>query len=220
MPVRKIPRNHMRVTGAFATAKSSRSLAFESTLEREYMLLLEFDERVSSIEEQPVRIPVPGIPRGYVPDVLVKFHPVADGSTKCPELVEVKHTSDLSRNQEKYKAKFDAAHLYAHDQGWLFQVVTEKEVRTPRLHNLFFLRGFTRDPIHPEHAAALLACVRPNAHQRIQDLIDGAAHSLQIDKLNLIRPVWALVASKQVHVDLEVPLTFEAKIAVGRCDGA
>lgn len=34
-------------------------------------MLLNFDDTVESFEEQPVTIPVPGILKGYTPDLLV-----------------------------------------------------------------------------------------------------------------------------------------------------
>jgi hypothetical protein len=49
--------------------------AFESPLEKEYLLLLEFDETVERFVVQPVTVPVPGVVRGYTPDVLVYFLP-------------------------------------------------------------------------------------------------------------------------------------------------
>lgn len=45
---------------------------FESLLEKDYLLLLDFDDTVETFEVQPVRIPVPGVRNGYVPDVLVR----------------------------------------------------------------------------------------------------------------------------------------------------
>lgn len=75
MPVRKIPKNHLVVTGSFASRKNAQMDGFESLLEKEYMLLLDFDEHVERFEVQPVTIPVPGVPKGYTPDVLVYFCP-------------------------------------------------------------------------------------------------------------------------------------------------
>jgi len=69
MPVRKIPKNHLMVTGGYSSSKNTEIDAFESLLEKDYLLLLDFDESVRSFEVQPVHIPVPGVPRGYVPDV-------------------------------------------------------------------------------------------------------------------------------------------------------
>jgi hypothetical protein len=85
MSVRKIPKNYLYVTGGYSSRKNDEMGAFESLLEKDYLLLLDFDERVEAFEVQPVRIPVAGIPSGYVPDVLVKYH--ADVQTEPPRIL-------------------------------------------------------------------------------------------------------------------------------------
>ena len=42
MPVRKIPKNYRNVTGVHASEKSIGEAQFESTLERDFLTLLEF----------------------------------------------------------------------------------------------------------------------------------------------------------------------------------
>ena len=71
MPVCKILKNYIFVTGRFGGKKGGEIADFESTLEKEYMLLLEFDETVDRFETQPGRVPVAGVAKGYVPDVLL-----------------------------------------------------------------------------------------------------------------------------------------------------
>jgi hypothetical protein len=96
MPVRKIPKNYLSVTGGFASQKNGRMLGFESLLEKEHMLLLEFDDAVDHFEEQPVTIRIPGTSKSYTPDVLIHFRPTQENpSAGCPLLVEVKHTEQL-----------------------------------------------------------------------------------------------------------------------------
>lgn len=50
MPVRKIPKNHLVVTGGYSSSKNTQIDAFESLLEKDYLLLLDFDESVRSFE--------------------------------------------------------------------------------------------------------------------------------------------------------------------------
>ncbi len=73
MPVRKIPKNYLLVTGAYSSQKNAVIDPFESLLEKEYMMLLDFEESVAKFESQPVRIPVLGVAKGYVPDLLVTY---------------------------------------------------------------------------------------------------------------------------------------------------
>ena len=112
MSVRKIPKNHIHVTGRHAAQKGKGDADFESLLEAEHLLLLDHDPQVQAYTVQPVNIPVPGVPKGYVPDALVEFCPDEDGVMAAPELREVKSTKDLECNQAKYEPKFAAAHRY------------------------------------------------------------------------------------------------------------
>lgn len=63
MAVRKIPKNYLFVTGGYSSRKNDEMDAFESLLEKDYLLLLDFDESVESFEVQPVRIHVPAAAR-------------------------------------------------------------------------------------------------------------------------------------------------------------
>jgi len=45
MVARSIPKNYRNVTGRFASAKNQNLIGFESTLEKDFFLLLEFDRR-------------------------------------------------------------------------------------------------------------------------------------------------------------------------------
>lgn len=54
MPVRTIPKNYRNVTGIAASPKAGGAAQFESTLERDFLSLLEFSPEVKVIDPQPV----------------------------------------------------------------------------------------------------------------------------------------------------------------------
>ena len=56
MPVRTIPKNYRNVTGIAASPKAGGAAQFESTLERDFLSLLEFSPEVEVIDPQPVKI--------------------------------------------------------------------------------------------------------------------------------------------------------------------
>lgn len=94
MPVRNIPKNYRNVTGVAAHRKAVGKAMFESTLERDFLTLLEFNQSVDSFEVQPLTIHwVDGAnkERIYTPDVLVYYH----HDLNPPTLYEVKYRSDL-----------------------------------------------------------------------------------------------------------------------------
>lgn len=214
MPVRKIPKNHLFVTGRHATDRSTEMVEFESPLEKEHMLLLDFDPRVASYEAQPVRIPLPG-GKKYVPDLLVTFHPDHDGLVPPSELAEVKTQSHLDLYADEYRVKFAAAKVYAEERGWHFVLRTEVDIRTPRLANLKFLRRYRHE--HPaagdvEQVLALLRNTGPSSSLR---LLAGLSPEAE-DQAHWLPVLWHLAATRQIAVDLDtafggdVPLWLEA----------
>lgn len=205
MPVRKIPKNYLVVTGAYSSQKNEEMDAFESLLEREYLLLLDFDDAVERFEVQPVRIPVPGVPKGYVPDVLVIYRSDPEtGCTRKPLLVDVKHSDDLKRNAGKYMAKFVAAQRFSEDRGWEFATVDETQIRTPRLANLKFLREYRNVMPSDEHIQRVLECV--NGQTSSTALLDALART-EDDRLHWFPVVWSMVLTGHLAVDLDRPFT-------------
>jgi len=66
MSVRRIPKNHIHVTGRHASRISEGDADFESMLEAEHLLLLDHEPNVRTYEVQPVDISVTGVPTSPV----------------------------------------------------------------------------------------------------------------------------------------------------------
>lgn len=106
MPVRKIPKNYRNVTGIASRSKATGKAMFESTLERDFLNLLEFESFVASFEVQPVSIvwlDSDNRSRRYTPDVLVFFK----GTPRKPVLYEVKYRSELKEKWPVLKRRCD-----------------------------------------------------------------------------------------------------------------
>ena len=139
MPVRTIPRSSNSITGRFSRGPGKGSIGFESTLERDFVRLMALDPNVTDIEDQPVRIEFEddkGRPHHYTPDYLVQRKGAA------PLLAEIKPTKFLTPDLEP---KFAAARRYAAEQGWVFEVWTEREIRTKRLNKIRLLERSRRE---------------------------------------------------------------------------
>jgi len=205
MSVRTIPKNHLMVTGGFSSSKNDQMAAFESLLEKDFFLLLDFDDSVESIEPQPVRVPVLGVPNGYVPDALIHYRldPVT-GVARKPRLVDVKHTSDLERNGRKYETKFESAKQYAEERGWVFEVVVQKHIRSVRLQNLKFLREYRN--IEPAEAdiVRVLDCLE--AKGSLSGLLGILANSDE-ERLHWLPIIWYMVLHHHLQTDLDEPFT-------------
>lgn len=205
MSVRTIPKNYLTVTGGFSSSKNDQMAAFESLLEKDYFLLLDFDDSVESIEPQPVKVLVPGVPNGYVPDALIHYHPdPVTGEARKPRLVEVKHTSDLERDGHKYEKKFKCAGQYADERGWEFEVVVQTDIRSTRLQNLKFLREYRNTKPADADIAGVLDCL---GEKGSLDGLLGALASSDDERLHWLPIIWYMVLHHHLQTDLDEPFT-------------
>lgn len=206
MPVRKIPKNHLFVTGGFSSRKAGEFAAFESLLEKEHLLLLDFDDTAEKVEVQPVRIPVKGVRQGYVPDVLIHFRPdPQSGLARKPLLVEVKSSDDLKRHGQKYKPKFAAAREYARNRGWEFEIRDEAQIRTHRLANLKFLREYRNVVPSTDDVQRVLDFVGRGETSSLS-ILKGIASSDEA-RLHWLPVIWSMLVSGHLYTDLDRPFT-------------
>lgn len=143
MPVRKIPRTYRSVRGQFPSMINGRSIGFESTLERDFYLSLEFDRTVESYEEQPIQITeiVDGKEVQYTPDCLVTYN---DGKPQL--LAEIKSAEELEKATPGLQHRLAMGRTHAEAKGMRFQIFTEADIRTASLETYRFLYGFSRPP--------------------------------------------------------------------------
>ena len=207
MGVRRIPRSHRSVTGRLAVPGRS-SIAFESTLERDFALLCAFDPDVASIEEQPLAIPLPPPAHRYVPDFLVRFH-----SGRPTELVEVKHDADLAAQAADLAPRFAAAEAFCLEKGWTFRVVTEGAIRIPRLGNARFLLAYRTRAVDPGHCARILNLAGKTGSRSVAGLM-GEAFPVPADRTAALPALWHLVAAFRLAAELDEPLTMDSPVWV------
>lgn len=218
MVARSIPKNYRNVTGRFASAKNQNLIGFESTLEKDFFLLLEFDRRVESFEEQPVTIAYRGLEGRvchYTPDALVRYQATLAGEPDGqPVLYEVKYQSDLREHGVEYRPKFKAARRYALDRGWRFRVVTEREIRTSRLSNIRFLLRYRRMRVDDQDRDALLATLRKQGPLKPPMLL-ALTYPDACRYAETLAALWHLVAIGQIEVDLDQILTPHSVLRFG-----
>lgn len=208
MPVRKIPKNYLCVTGSFASRKNQRMLGFESLLERDFMIQLEFDDSVERFEEQPVKIPLQnkGKKTRYVPDILIHYRTLG-AKVKKPVLAEIKSRTDLEKNKVKYAPKFSAAKQFALQQNWQFRVIDDTAVRIPCLPNLKFLREYHLiTPDSKDVDLVLDALAEVGGWIELETFLDNLCKTDK-DRLRLLPVIWHLVAIKQIATDLDKPFS-------------
>ena len=213
MAVRKIPKNYLFVTGGYSSRKNEEMDAFESLLEKDFLLVLGFDDAVVKFEVQPLRIPVAGVPRGYVPDVFVEYHPdLQTGEIRKPSLVEVKAAEDLVLNAEKYAPKFAAARQYADERGWEFITMDQNDIRTPRLANLKFLREYRNfSPSSDDIQTVQQHMANASGESSSQQLINSLAPT-DDGKLYWLPVIWSMVLTRHLVSDLDKLFTSDVPL--------
>jgi hypothetical protein len=215
LPVRKVKHGNRNITGLVVNTKDHIGDAFESTLERDLMLICRFDINVDKIEPQSVTIPfldAEGKTRTYTPDVLVHYRKdlLATRDLKT-ELVEVKYTEDLETHAEEFAPKFAAATAYALERGWVFKVLTEVEIRTPYLENARFLFPYHRVPAIDGVRVKLLAQLREMRKTTPDELVSSIYRD-SMNQAGLLPMLWQLIADFKVGVDLTQKLTMQSEI--------
>jgi len=143
MSVRQIKKSYISCTGYFASYKNKSQIAFESVLERDFYMMLEFDKNVVSYEEQPIRIQyeyLDGKNRRYTPDTLVSY------KDRSKRLFEVKYEDELKNNLElQEKLKLLTSHIKA-KYSIDFEIFTDKFMDKQLLLNYKFLYKFVFIP--------------------------------------------------------------------------
>jgi len=204
-PVRKIRISNRSITGRRPSAKTNVSQQTESALERDYLILLEYDESVSDYGVQPLTIHYinDGVAARYTPDVLVHYYPQFK---RKPTLVEVKYESELIEKKDFFAARFKAANEYARQNGYEFRITTDKMIRTEYLWNVKFLSGYLIPPIEEQYELLVSKQFKGNLQLTPLNLTkDGNDHT----RGRLLYTVWQMLAAKKLACDLTQKITMQ-----------
>jgi len=142
MPIRQISKNYRSLTGQFPSLKNKRLIAFESLLERDFYLTLEFNKEVTSYEEQPIKLyyQMNNKKTRYTPDTLVHYHEYLN---KKPCIYEVKYADELKQKKVFFKEKFDQIEKYLFENDMDFKIFTNQDIEPVFLENIRFIYGYS-----------------------------------------------------------------------------
>lgn len=209
-PVRVIRSGHRGIRGTASVLR--KPVAFESALERDFLVLLASDRNLVDVREQPVRIDFPdptGRTTHYTPDFLVHY----GGHRRLQVIYEVKYRADLHADWPRLKGAFLAARRYARERDMRFSIMTEVEIRGPYLTNILFLRGYRDRPYDEdieEHLVQTLAMLGETTPRALLT----AAYQDRENRFAAIAPLWRLLSIGRVYGDLTQPLTMTTPIWV------
>ncbi len=222
VPARRIKPSRYSITGYVAATKAPGAQDAESSLEHDFLTLMEYDRRVERYLAQPFTIEwrdEKKRKRRYTPDTIVKysFSAMHDDPRLRTTLFEVKPQVILRRDWVELRPKFRAAIGWAREHDCRFRIVTEKDIRTPYLANVRFLLGyrsrFLSDAPRLNGARqhlileTLFRLKRSTPRQLLDAMTPDRTHQAE-----LIPWIWNLVNQQLVGVDLSQPLTMASPI--------
>lgn len=213
-PVRKIGMNYTSLTGVVPSSKSNRLHRFESSLERDFIRITEFDSNVAEFVEQPVVIEYlnEGKSCRYIPDFLITYkHTTTPGKWLKPLLVEIKYRDDLKKKWATLKPKFLAAMKFCDLKGWKFKILTEVEIRTEFLHNARFLQQYKNATVNTEDYSFLLSKIHDLRITTPSEIVLCSSGNLN-RRASLLYCLWYMVANTVVGVDLSKKITMNSSI--------
>lgn len=211
--VRSIPRNYRSVTGRVETLRGD-TVWYESTLERDFVHLLDFNARVGKVIGQPLRIRYTiddGDTRSYTPDYLVRFLPIGNSKAWRPTLYEVKYREELEDRRDELTPGLLAARKVCGTRHWNFRVVTERYIRNTYLQNVQFLRDYRA---YPDDGAKSLMLLRTMQKLRIATPAQLLAATFMdmSNRMEAVGVLWRLITSRAIGANLMNNLNMSSEI--------
>jgi len=212
MPARKIPLNYRNITGYVQSDKSGDYTHFESGLERDALILAEYDQNVLSFKTQPKKFTykLDGRNRSYTPDIFIAYK----GGSNL--FVEVKYRADLKKDWSTLKPKFKALinDLQSEEyENTRFKIWTEVEIRTVYLKNVTFLLPYKKRPVEEYQVKAILKFLSRMDAMIINELLPLCSTNL-ITQAEFINSLWYCISNDLVKVDLFRKMTMDSVVWV------
>lgn len=210
--VRKIQKNYRSVTGRAQT--SGETAPYESTLERDFAYLADFDNEVDTITSQPLRIDYRvgnGQLRRYTADFFLKFRSQGGRRRRRPGLYEIKYRDELRDRWSELEYGFRAARLLCRSRGWSFRIVTERQIRGPYLDNVTFLRDFRAYDDNAGLGLRLLEALEELQVTTPAILLAAAFQDLE-NRAMAVGVMWRLLTMGYIGANLAFPLNMASEI--------
>ena len=186
------------------------SIAYESSLERDFLIRKEFFLNVLDVVPQPVQIPFTGTngrSYTYTPDFLVMYRL---GNREYPDypkpaLIEVKETKEWRKHWRRWSPKWKAAMRCAKERGWTFHIHDESRIRDQALANIRFLERYKRMRFAEQDSESIIENLANIGSAQLDRLLQ--LHFEGIARAEGIAHLWHLLAARRLECDISCPLT-------------
>lgn len=208
MSTRSIKKSYISVTGYFSSYKNKRQINFESKLEHDFYLLLEFDRTVTSYQEQPFKIYYiyQEKKRRYTPDTLVNY---IDGTQKVFEVKPIFKIQNDIELQEKIELQ---KQTIKEEKNLELSIFTDANIDKIYMDNIKIIYNFAFIKENKEIEYKIKnELLKLNIQIQIKELLDRITNN-QSDRLKYIPYVWNLVFHNPRCVDFTRKITMASII--------
>jgi len=213
---RKIGYTYGSVSGVFPF-RGKKNIQFESTLERDLLMIMEYDPCVTDVIEQPVTIEYTnknGREVTYTPDFLVHYHPphpLCNYKLNVSKLIEVKPNNLLKKNWLAIRPKLKIGTAHARQQGWIFCIYDESRIRSTCLDNINFLKRHRNHQYDAHEELRIINYITKKKNVSVEKLLKYL-YSSEADKRTAKFQIWHLLSKHKLLCDMGRPLNITTTI--------
>ena len=196
--VRSIPPKTKGNRGFLPSKKVMGGVAeYESQLERDFYLILEHSDEIKIYQHQPVEINYKdkeGKSKKYYPDCFVEFH------SSMRVLVEIKDLDSYMTRYHEFEEKWKAGEKYAKNSGFLFTVITEDQIRSARMQNIWLTLASSKVVLTNSQIEGLLRSVTKKGKQ-FNSLCYELSQNLGVELPKASQIICYAIYHGLVHID-------------------
>lgn len=208
MSTRSIKKSHIAVTGYFSSFKNKRQINFESKLEHDFYLLLEFDETIKSYQEQPFKVYYiyQDKKRRYTPDTLVNYIDSTQKIFEVKPMFKIKNDVELQEKIELQKQKIKE------EKNLELSIFTDENMNKIYMNNIKIIYNFAFIKVNKEIQDKIRKeLLKSNVPIEVKKLLDRLT-STKSDRLKYIPYLWNLVFNNLGCIDFTKKITMASII--------
>lgn len=208
MGTREIKKSHIAVTGYFSSYKNKRQINFESKLEHDFYLLLEFDETIKSYQEQPFKVYYiyQDKKRRYTPDTLVNYIDSTQKIFEVKPMFKIKNNIELQEKIELQKQKIKE------EKNLELLIFTDENMNKIYMNNIKIIYNFAFIKVNKEIQDKIREeLLKLNVPIEVKKLLDILT-STKSDRLKYIPYLWNLVFNNLGCIDFTKKITMASII--------
>lgn len=206
--IRKIKPTRLSVSGRILC--KGKSIPYESTLERDFLIIQDFHPDIKSVTAQPITIKFQknGREYPYTPDFYVEYH---DFANRKNMIVEVKPEDLWRENWREWSDKWKAMQRYCQKEGLVFHIYDENRIRTVALDNINLIKGFKNTAIEEADIKAVLEQVELMGITTIDYLLTRF-YTGKLLRNHGTRVIYHLLATQKLQFNLYEKLNEQSEV--------